>query len=202
MKRLVLTTSLLALLQDPASALSINLDAERLKDALGSAMPVSGLVVLTTGTTGTFPGPTPQSFSSGDELVLKKWDLSAFMTAGVLQDTTGELALSGAWDQGDPLRMYWYPTLNINSPEPGFGAPYGTYRHPTGLDGSAPWTTPASSDLIALKFFTTDATFLANGGSNPSEAGNASFTVVPEPGTALMSLLGLAVVSLARRSRR
>ena len=98
MKRLVLTTSLAALLPAAASALSINLDAERLKDALGGAMQVSGLVVLTTGTAGTFPGPTPQSFSSGDEFVLKKWDLSAFGTPGVIQDTTGELALSGNWD--------------------------------------------------------------------------------------------------------
>lgn len=199
MKRLLLTTALLAALHAAALAVSMNVDAERLKDVLGAPMQVSGLVVLTAGTSGTFPGPTPSSFTSGDEIVLKKWDLSAFGTPGALQDTTGDLALSGAWDEGDPLQLYWYPTLGLNSPEPGFGTTFGTYRHATGLDGSAPWITPGAGDIIDLKFFTTDATFLSNGGSNPSSAGDARFIVVPEPGTALMSLVGFAVIALARR---
>ncbi len=206
MKKLLISTTLLAAIHSPAHALTITLDCEILKDEFGTAMPISGIVVLTAATEGSFFGPTPTSFVSGTELLLQKWDLSSFATAGVFSDITADLPFSGAWDTGDPLRMYWYPTLTLSSTAPGEGTSYGAYSDPLGLlDGSAPWVTPAEADTISLKFFTSDASFLSVGGSNAAEAGLAGFTVaaVPEPGTAAVGLMALfAAMGIKRRRAR
>lgn len=184
-----------------AGAVTITVDLERLQDASGVSMPVTGLVVLTAGGSGSFFGPTPDSFAGGDEFVLIKWDLSAFLLPGVIQDTLSSAELGGAWEVGDPLRVYWYPSLTLASPTPGAGTAYGTYRDSVGLDGSDPWTTPANGDSIALKFFTSDASFLSMGGSNLSEAGRASLRVVPEPGPLGLLLAGwVAIGGLRRRT--
>lgn len=203
MKKLLLSIAFIAAAYIPVRATTVTLDSEILKDAFGAAMPVSGLVVLTAGTSGNFFGPTPASLVSGDEIVLKKWDLSSgWNTAGVLGDTTGDLTLAGAWNAGDPLRMYWYPTLNLASIAPGVGTAYGTYRDAVGIDGSAAWITGGPSDTIALKFFTSDATFLTTGGSNSANAGRANLTVVPEPGTPALVALALFAALATSRSRR
>lgn len=204
MKRLRTFISLLACAGIPAQATTVTLDAEILKDAFGAAMPTSGLVLLTAGTSGNFFGPTSTSFVGGDEIVLNMWDLSGFGTAGVLSDTTGDLALSGGWSAGDPLRMYWYPTLTLASATPGTGTPYGTYRDVTGLDGSAAWITGGPSDTIALKFYTSDATFLNAGGSNVANVGRANFTVppIPEPGATMLIMVALPALWGRQRRRR
>jgi len=201
MKRLLAPAALLGALATSGHALTITLDAESLKDALGAPMQVSGLVVLTAGTSGSFFGPSPTSLVGGDEIIVQKWDLSAFATPGVLSDLTTDLPLTGAWTQGDPLRLYWYPTLDLADTAPGIGTAYGTYRDASvlGLDGSAPWLTPAASDTISLKFATSDAAFLFLGGSNAPSAGIASLTVVPEPGTAAFGALLCAATGLVRR---
>jgi MYXO-CTERM domain-containing protein len=201
MKRLLLAASAGLLLTGTSPALTIMLDAESLKDALGQPMDIGGLVVLTAATSGTFFGPTPTSFAGGDELVLKKWDLSAFQTPGVISDLASGLAFTGNWNQGDALRLYWYPELVLSSAAPGAGTAYGTYTDALGLNGSAPWVTPGESDTISLKLYTSDASFLIpSGGANAPAAGVANQTVVPEPATATLGLAG--VLALATRRRR
>ena len=205
MKKLLLSTTLLAAIHAHAHALTITLDCEVLRDASGSAMPISGVVVLTAATTGTFSGPTPTSFVSGTEILLQKWDLSSFAAPGIFSDLTSDLPFSGAWGTGDPLRMYWYPTLTLASSAPGAGTSYGTYRDPFGIDGSAAWITPGESDTIGLNFYTTTASFLNAGGSNSADAGLTDLTVapIPEPGTAAVGLMALlAAMGITRRRQR
>jgi hypothetical protein len=167
------------LLQTEARAyVTIDITAAMLTDSSGNPMPVPRLVILVASTNDShFSAPTATSFVSGDDIIVKKWDLSAEDTAGVLFDTTGPLSLTGNWGVGDPLAIYWFPTLTIDATEPGTAAPYGFYRDSTpngapgsGLDGSNPWFTPAEGS-IALKFLTTDVD-----GSNPPSAGRASYT--------------------------
>jgi hypothetical protein len=202
MKQFLLAASLGLTLTGAAPALTINLDAESLKDALGQPMNVGGLVVLTAAPSGTFFGPTPTSFTGGDEMFLMKWDLSSFNIPGVFSDTV-ELVLSGNWNEGDPLRLYWYPELVLGSEAPGAGTAYGTYHDPVGLNGSSSWLTPSEAEVLPLKFFTSDAKVLltTTPGANPPSAGFADQTVIPEPGSALMCILGGFVLG-ARRHRR
>jgi hypothetical protein len=185
-------------------AVTFDLGAERLKNADGSAMPSSGLVILGASTLDSiFTAPTADQFFSGDDFELDRWDLTALGGGGGLGDgtfsgTTGPLTLSGNWTPGDSVQLYWFPTLTLASSSPGAGTPYGIYRHDTGLDGSEPWFTPADGLGRTLLFLTDDATVP---GSNPALAGNASLTVIPEPGHYAMAL-GLACMVYAVASRR
>lgn len=162
----------------PASvwAVTFTIDAERLKTADGSPMPASGLVVLVASTTNTiFEGPTDTAFVTGDDIELFRWDLTAFASNGVLSDITASLPFTGDWNTGDPIQIYWFPTLDINATAPGPGTSYGQYRDGSSLDGSDSWVTPGAADTVRLRFFTDDATFLNHGGSNPGTAGLANF---------------------------
>jgi hypothetical protein len=158
---------------------SFNIDAEVLKTAGGTAIPTSGLVILVASTLdASFGGPTDTSFVSGDDIELKRWDLSSgFNLPGILSVFSGPLQLTGNWNPGDPVQMYWFPTLTLGSIAPGPGTSYGQYRDAVGIDGSEVWTTPAAGFPVgsrSLRFSMSDATFLFTGGSMPALAGKAS----------------------------
>ncbi|MFM2082400.1 MAG: hypothetical protein RL380_1091 [Verrucomicrobiota bacterium] len=137
-------------------------------------MPTTGLVIMVASTTDTnFAAPTASGFVSGDEVEVARWNLSGQATAGILVDGTIPLTLSGNWNSADPIAIYWFPTLNINSVAPTNGTPYGFYRDDVGLDGSDPWVTPPSGITYNLAFLTTDTGV----GSVATSAGNASLTV-------------------------
>lgn len=188
----VFAVCLLALFQTVAYSQSVtfNIDAESLKTSGGTPMAPSGLVILVVSTADAiFGGPTAGSFVSGDDAIVKSWDLTVGgggggFGNGILSGTTGSIPLANisGWDPGDPLQMYWFPTLTLSSPSPGAGTSYGQYRDPVGIDTSEVWTTytPFPFGFRNLKFFTSDATFNSPG-TNPAVAGNASLTTVPEP---------------------
>jgi len=186
MKRLTTRAAILLgliwLLQLAARAsITIQLGADTLKDVAGNPMPTSGLVVLVASTLDSqFGSPTATSFVSGDDIEVARFDLSSTEIPGLVEDLA-ILTLSGDWGAGDPLAIFWYPTLTIDAVSPGAGTPYGFYRDPTpsgeqgtGLDGSDPWFTPADgATLWNLLFLTSDA----GGASTPPGAGNASFVI-------------------------
>lgn len=199
-----------------ARAVTFSIDAEILKDRFGAAMQSSGLVILTAATTGSFNGPSGNDFVTGGEMLLYRWDLTGGFGDGILSNATTALSFTGDWDQGDSLRLYWYPDLDINAAGPGEGTYYGYYSDPAplGTDGSAPWTTPGEADNVSLRFFTTDASFLNDGGSNSAFAGQANAQVpaagpspdvsaVPEPGNVFgLSLLLASAMQIRLRSRK
>jgi hypothetical protein len=203
MKRLLLPIlGLAAFAPISAHALSINIDAETLRNASGGLFPVSGLVILTAATQGSFFGPSAVSFATGSEMVLTRWDLSAWNTPGALSDAIASLSFSGDWNPGDALRLYWYPTLTKNATAPGAGTPYGFYSDAVGIDGSDPWITPAEGNTMHLILSTSGTPILAaQPGSVDPAKGIASSTVtaVPEPATTTFVLAGLACFAARRR---
>ena len=181
--------------------ITIQVDAANLKDANGTLMPTTGLVILAASTTDlVFGSPTVTAFFSGDDIELKRWDFSTGTgTPGQFSDFTGSLTFTGSWNANDPLQLYWFPTLTVSASTPGSGTPYGLYRDPTGVDGSAVWTTPADGTLsYNIKFFTQDFNPTA---FNISSTGNASLTVVPEP-SAYATVFGIVCLIGAVASRR
>ncbi|MGZ5567521.1 MAG: hypothetical protein ACXWKG_10935 [Limisphaerales bacterium] len=193
MRTLIL--AVLALASWTSHALTIQVDADLLKDSSGNAMPTNGLVILVASTTDTnFNGPTAGAFTTGDDIVVAKFNLASSGAPGVLIDVAASLSFSGNWNPGDPLAIYWFPTLTTNSTAPTAGIPYGMYTTTNRLDGSDYWLTPQSSANIDLRFITTDSDSV-NGhltGSNPASAGLASFVV---GGSAPAPSLGIQLLS-------
>jgi hypothetical protein len=193
-----------------ALAVTINIDADSLKDASGNPM-TSGVIVLvadvkdTPGSNGIltrngFSGPTAASFSGNDFLV-HRWNFSPgapeYFGPGAFQGAI-TVSLSGQWQAGDPLRLYWFPQNTAGDTAPGPGKPYGTYRSGSAdpaASSSFKWITPAESatlslngetasvpkeSTISLAFLTTDASTLVTAGSGtlPGTAGTASTRMV------------------------
>jgi len=185
-----------------SATVTFNVDASLLKNQSGVLIPEgTGLLILAASTTdGTFADPTDTGFFSGDDIELARWSMTTGFGAGIFNETTGGLTLSGSWNVGDPLQLYWFPSLTTGASQPSSGSRYGTYRHPTGLDGSDPWVTPSDfgGPTVTLNLLTPD-----NGGNGSNPNGNAIFTVVPEPAeyAALAGVACLAWGLLARKRK-
>ena len=141
-------------------------------------MAESGVLVLVADTSGDgFQGASPTAFVTADDYLVGMWDIAngGGNTPGAFQGTTGAVSFSGDWGEGDPLAIYWFPTLSLPSDAPGEAVPYGMYANGT-LDDTDPWTTPADGTSgHKLIFLTTDAdNLLAGGGSSDSADGLAS----------------------------
>ena len=164
--------------------------ASNLKTATNSPMPVTGLVLLVASTTdNVFAPPSPNAFVTGDDIIVGRWDLSSMNAPGQLLNLT-TMALSGDWNAGDPLKLYWFPSLTLTSLTPGAeGVPYGAYRADLTPDGGDPWITPADGATVSLRFLTDDSTA---GGSIAAASGNAGLVVEKIPATITLANLDQA----------
>jgi hypothetical protein len=113
------------------------------------------------------------------------------------------LTLFGSWDAGDPLAIYWIPSLTTGDSNVGTSVAYGKYTDATGIDGSAAWITPTNGGTGQPMYFTTQAPILGLI-SQPASVGYSSLSTVaaiPEPSD--FGLLGGAsVLGLAFLRRR
>lgn len=161
-------------------------------------MAVTGVLALVadTGTEG-FSGPSG-TLLEGDDYLVGAWDIATGggNAPGSFLGTTGSVTLSGDWAAGDPLAVYFFPTLVLTDPPVSAEAiPYGMFRIETGtLDQTDPWVTPEDGttghDLV---FATTDATVLfPSGGSSSADDGIAGLIT---PGTAPAAPTGVAGVA-------
>ena len=188
------------LLQLNALAITINIDADALKDASGNPI-VNGVVVLVADVKdfsasggrvvrNGFSGPTPTSFAGNDFLVYR-WNMTpsspeAFGPGAFQASIT--VKFTGAWQPGDPLRLYWFPLNSAADTGPGVGKPFGTFRGvgaESGSPGSFAWITPAESVIltangesasvpkestVSLAFLTSDGSTLVPPGVGSSAA--------------------------------
>ncbi|MEZ5276362.1 MAG: fibronectin type III domain-containing protein [Opitutaceae bacterium] len=169
----------LALSITATAAISLSLDAEKLESGTGGAMPTSGLLLLVVSTEDdTFSLPTADEFVAGssDDVILATWDLSdGGGVPGVFSGLASNLAYEVGFDAGDPLMLYWFPASTKSSTGPGAGASYGLFRDGDGIMTGSVWELPADGTLLySLKFFTENATEVADGGHLPAYAGSAA----------------------------
>jgi hypothetical protein len=200
-----------SLLPISVSAVSFEVDAETLKDQNGTAMPVTGQVLLVASTGGsssvngnTFIVPRSDSplaagsflIGSGglsDDLVVARVDLDSGFGAGSLSQTLNlsfGLDSTGSWQPGDQLSLYWFPSLSSGSTTPGVGTHLGMFRDDvTDATSRNAWVTPGASSTISLQFVTQDANgpifpggvYPSGAAGYPSATGNASQVVTPVP---------------------
>jgi hypothetical protein len=142
-----------------ADEVTLNINARWLKTAEGQLMPTNGLVLLVASTNdAVFSGPTTNAFTSGDDIVLIRGDLSGTRTAGWFTGATNNLVVNiGGLNSGAPLALYWFPTMTTASVAPTNGTPYGFYRDEVGVDTSVSWVIPPPANNVSLRFKTADA---------------------------------------------
>ena len=160
------------------ASVSFTISAERLQDPAGMDMAESGVLVLVADTGGDgFQGAGSTAFVTADDFQVGMWDIATGggNIPGAFQGTTGAVSFSGDWGEGDPLAIYWFPTLSLPIDSPGEAVPYGMYANGS-EDGTDPWRTPADGTSgHKLIFLTTDAdNLIPGGGSSDSADGLAS----------------------------
>ncbi|MDQ8197548.1 fibronectin type III domain-containing protein [Pelagicoccus enzymogenes] len=149
----------LALASVGHASISFNIAAGTLRDGSGVAIN-NGLVILVASTDGpgsSFALPTPTQFVQGDDVIVAKWNFSEgggldgeFLASKVIANYG-----SDGWDEGDPLALFWYPTLNKDSVAPG-DAKFGVFAnpYPDNNTTSDPWVIPPdNTHLYSLQFF-------------------------------------------------
>lgn len=148
----------------------------------------------------------------GDDLILWRGDLAGggFDVPGLLIGSPDQLAFQRGtygdllWDTGDPLAIYWFPTLTPSSTATNAGDSYG-YLSAQSPEFGNPWVTPGDYISYSLYFVTSNDTGLTGlAGTAAPEMLVASYTVVPEPATYATwgGLAGLLAAAWRRGTRK
>lgn len=150
-------------------SISINIAAGTLRDENGLAIN-SGLVILAVDTERDgFDLPSATTFLQGDDMEVARWNFSEgggfdgeFLGSRLIRtfDTVN-------WTEGDPLALFWYPDLNVDSTQPIDGssnpAKFGVFADPKSVAPGNPWTLPADdTHLYQLEFYAEGALFQPN----------------------------------------
>ena len=168
------------------------------------------LQIVASGADGTFSTPLPGQYVSGDDVLLASFFLDTSTTGGTPGSTFAALTFNfaagftiGGYNAqavaGQTFELVWYPTIStFTNGALTLGSTYGVFRSATIQPGSdIAWVVPAAGTTNGLQFLTASL-----GGPNPNSAGTASFTVVPEPASLALTLLGGAAVLGAAFQRR
>lgn len=146
-----------ALASSSYGAFSFHLSAGGLRDSNGAYL-ASGLLILAVDTDRDgFSIPTDtEFFQDADDLEVARWNFSEggstipgeFLGSGVISE------YNVAWEAGDPLALYWYPTLNKGDAAPVDGVKFGVFADPNGESTGDPWVLPADGSILySLQFF-------------------------------------------------
>jgi len=138
------------------------------------------------------------SIIAGHDLVVDQEGLSA---DGLLFASPSLTTFSN-WVSGDPLAIYWIPSLTPGATTVAGSVDYGLYTSSVVSGGSAAWITPNDGDSYPPIYFSTNNGDL--GPSNaPSDAGFASMMTTPIPEPSVYALLGgLTAMGVALRKRK
>jgi len=208
MKKLIaiLAVSLLSL--RAFATISIDVGAADLRDNNGVLMPTNGLVLLVADTLSNgfvvadnllgASIASASSFLKDDDWIIWRAELDSGFGEGYLLQTAGNLILTNGWGVGDPIALYWFPTLTLTDTTVPAGIWHGWYTTNVAIDTTTPpgWFTPGDGAAITLNLVTE-----SQGGSSPNSMGYANY-FVPEPSALALVGMGLAAMWLMRRYRR
>lgn len=151
-----------------------------------------------------FDAPTAGSFTgnSADDIVLFSFSIDnsqGFSGSYGSPPITFSLAAQSdpqpRIDSGDLLLLRWFPGLTTSSTAPAEGQRYGEFRTDLVQDLSdINWTVPGDGANVFLNFYTQ-----SQGGANAEAEGVSDMTVIPEPSTYALLLVGLVGAVFARR---
>jgi uncharacterized protein (TIGR03382 family) len=194
------------------AAVTLNFYADQLRDAGGTAISSTALVVVVADT-------NRDGFSSllsggqltlngliggADNRVIARFDASVWGD-GAAQNPANNVSFEFGdytnWEDGDPLALFWFPELTISSTSLSANNTYGQYLGPLGSDGVS-WATPSDQGDKDFIFYTQAGNTIGPG-PLPAAAGNASNTVsaVPEPSVSILAMAGAMFAVLGRRRR-
>jgi hypothetical protein len=217
-KFFTVAAALSAIVAPAHATITLSFQAQELLQGGVGTNPAPGgsLVLLVADTTGGGFGNLSQgaitvgsiiSHTSND-LIVGQFSLtpaSPFTQNEPVLNASGPFTLSGGWAAGDPLAIYWIPSLTSANTTVGGGVAYGEYTDPTGLHGSAAWITPSNGSTANTMLFSTSGVF--GTGNVAASTGYASklttSAAVPEPSTfaLLGGAMGLTAAALRRRKK-
>ncbi len=182
------------------AAVTINILGGQFSDQNGNAVPLGSLLVLVASTLDqTFSPIQPNAFASGDDIVIAQFATNnPSSLSGAVSYAINNFNLFGNLSPGDPLALYWYPTLDINASAPGFGTPYGMFTDPLGSLLDDPFVVPPDGGTITFSIVSQ-----IHQGSLSNNLFLANLTTIPEPSTYALIILGLGgLVWVMRRRAR
>jgi hypothetical protein len=146
-----------------------------------------------------------------NNVILGKWTLDSGNGNGFFQQpctvtiqtnkTVSQVALPGVVQTGDPVVLYWFPTLTLSATTVSSGTAYGMYTTNAVLDVTDTpdgwFVQPAmANNTIGM------LTVASGAGSLPESTGKASYVTVPEPSAFLLVAMGLGLGITVLRRRK
>ncbi len=197
-----LSAFLAAQLVNADAAITINVDIEGVRDENNLKVPAAtNVVVVASSLDGSFSDPVVPGggYSAGDfissgsdDVVLGMFNLIDLGATSGNQVAFTNIQEPANVNAGDPIRIMWFPE-STGEAGPVAGDNYGAYR-----ESNLSFEVPGPGGTISIAVLTTDATTLGPGAIDPS-AVNANLTVIPEPSSTFLSLLGLVFCCHRRR---
>ncbi|MEM7387527.1 MAG: PEP-CTERM sorting domain-containing protein [Verrucomicrobiota bacterium] len=214
----------------PVQGATFNLAGDWLADSSGNGLSNNSLVVLVASLDPTdgFAAPDSSSFVPGDDDIILSsfgtFDWGGALNAGSFTDNPaidlGSISKGGeTLDAGDPLALFWFPTLTTADlgSGPGTGTSFGMFHSATPVSGGDSWFVPVSnSATIDLTIAASDPGNVntPSGGDvailNPAKDNVTTFDLtanmvtmdpgaIPEPSTGILLLLGSGILFLRRQ---
>ena len=187
------------------ASVTLNMSIGFLSTNDGSLLADGSTLTLLADTNGNGFGDLTQATSSwtGDpeDILLARFPSNGFLAGTGTSFDAITFEFEGL-EVGDPMLLVWYDLPYDSAAEgPGEAVEFGTYRDDQPRDGAnIGWNVPADGATVGLNFVTTNV-----GGSVDDALGQAQFStvgVIPEPATALVTLLGGALVMTRSRNRK
>jgi hypothetical protein len=206
MKKFVFTLVVAALspVASYGAAITLNLGAGQLQNALGQPVPDGALVQVVVSTSDAeFSTPTGLSFVGGstDDVVVASFALNSVFGGGPgmvgqaiqleYNNTYGGRTIAA----GMPMMLRWWPALTASATSPGGSLEVGQFRRDAIADFSEiGWVLPGAPATRGINALTP-----ANGGTTAQSALRAQ--VIPEPSSAVLAVAG-GLAMLVRRRRK